>query len=177
MTVQVCLPEVCAAGTIGGALFVNKWTLALLVERLRTKMPPFAIEEVRLTQTAEGSEARFVELWGVPVRLGQERSGIRLARGVWEQPNVQADPLLHQALRTVAEQVEMKQIVDAPLVYAIRTHLPGALQAAPSPPRTLQRVCHRRHGTSEASTRNCQQPNPCHYPLLSPSVVVILPPS
>lgn len=63
------------------------------------------------------------------MRLGQERSGIRLARGVWEQPNVQADPLLHRALRTVAEQVEMKQIVDAPLVYAIRTHLPGALQS------------------------------------------------
>lgn len=42
---------------------------------------------------------------------------------------MQTDPPLHRTLRPVAEQVEMKQIVDAPLVYAIRTHLPGALQS------------------------------------------------
>ena len=92
-------------------------------------MPPFAIEEVHLAQTADGSEARFAKLWGVPVRLGQARSGIRLVAGVWERPNVQADPLLQQTLRTVAQQEEMKQIVEAPLVYAIRTHLPDALQS------------------------------------------------
>lgn len=106
----------------------EQWTLALLVQRFRIQMPPFAIEEVHLAQTAGGSAARFAELWGVPVRLGQARSGIRLAPGIWEQPNAQADPLLQQTLRTVAEQVEMKQMMDAPLVYAIRTHLPDALQ-------------------------------------------------
>lgn len=106
----------------------EQWTLALLVQRMRTRMPPFAIEEVHLTQSADGNDARFADLWDVPVRLGQARSGIRLAPGIWEQPNVQADPLLQQTLRTVAEQVEMKQMMDAPLVYAIRTHLPDALQ-------------------------------------------------
>jgi len=31
-------------------------------------------------------------------------------------------------MRTVAEQVEMKQMMEAPLIYAIRTRLPAALQ-------------------------------------------------
>lgn len=107
----------------------EQWTLAVMYQRFRSQMPPFIIEEVHLTQAADGDEAQFAALWGVPVRLGQRATGFRLADGIWQQPNAQANPQLQQTLRTVADEVELKQIVEAPLVYAIRTHLPAALQS------------------------------------------------
>lgn len=106
----------------------EQWTLAVVYERFRTQIPPFSIEEVHLAHAAADDARQFTELWGVPVHLGQRATGFRLSDGIWEQPNAQSNPHLKQTLRTVAEQVELKQIVEAPLVYAIRTRLPAALQ-------------------------------------------------
>ncbi|MEM9776744.1 MAG: AraC family transcriptional regulator ligand-binding domain-containing protein [Chloroflexota bacterium] len=105
----------------------EQWTLSLIYDRFRLLLAPFTIEEVWLSQEGEGNEKLFASLWGVPVRLGL-RTGFRLAAGIWEQPNAQSNPPLHQTLRTVAEQTAIKQFEEAPLVYAIRTHLPAAIQ-------------------------------------------------
>ena len=106
----------------------EQWTLALIGQRFRSLMPPFTVEEVHLAQSAPGEEAHFAELWGVPVRLGQPGTGLRLASGIWQQANAQANPHLQLTLRTVAEQVVITEFEEAPLVFAIRTHLPAALQ-------------------------------------------------
>ena len=111
-----------------GSFIIGQWRLALILQRFRYRLPAFAIEEVQLSQAAEGGAARFEALWGVPVLLGQRRSGMRLADGVWAMVNTNADPGLERALLSVAEQVEIEQFEEAPLVYAIRSKLPGALE-------------------------------------------------
>ena len=110
------------------SFIVGQWRLALILQRFRSRAPAFDIEEVHLSQAAEGGAARFEALWGVPVRLGQRRSGMRLANGVWAMTNTNANPALERTLLSVAEQVEIAQFEEAPLVYAIRTKLPGALE-------------------------------------------------
>lgn len=106
----------------------EQWTLALIFQRFRQRMPGFRIREVHLSQSATVPAAQFEQYWEVPVRLGQRTTGFRLATGVWELPNQGANPMLQQTLRTVAEQVEIKQFEEAPLIYAIRTRLPEALR-------------------------------------------------
>ena len=107
----------------------ESWTLALILERFSSNIPSFRIEQVHLSQSADLSPAPFEALFGVPVVLGQPHSGIRLAPGVWGAKNGMANQLLHQTLRSVAEQAEIKQFEEAPLIYAIRTRLPEALQS------------------------------------------------
>lgn len=104
----------------------EQWTLAILCQRFRAQMAGFEITAVHLTQAA-GDADRFSAQWNVPVRLGQPSTGFKLAEGVWNRANEVADPQLNQTLRTVAEQVVIKQVEEAPLVYAIRTRLPQAL--------------------------------------------------
>lgn len=106
----------------------EQWTLAVIQQRFQQQIPGFGIEAVQLFAPASAPPAAFERHWGVPVQLGQPRTGFRLAAGVWSVRNQAADPLLKQTLRTVAQQVELKQIEDAPLVYAIRTRLPEALE-------------------------------------------------
>ena len=111
------------------ASFISEqWTLAIIVQRWRNHMDGFDIEELHLSQAANGEEKRFSELWGVPVRMGQKQTGAKLKAGIWNQPNKTANPLLQQTLRTVAEQAQIKQFEEAPLIYAIRTRLPEAIE-------------------------------------------------
>ena len=110
------------------SFIAGQWRLALILQRYRSRVPTFAVEEVHLSQSVKGSAARFEELWGVPVVLGQSRSGMRLTDGVWTTANSNANPGLQRALLSVAEQVEIKQFEEAPLVYALRTKLPEALE-------------------------------------------------
>lgn len=109
---------------------VGQWRLALILQRFRRRVPAFAVEEVHLSQGrgTAGDAARFEALWGAPVRLEQAKSALRLADGVWGLANTNANPGLERALLGVAEQVEIKQFEEAPLVYALRTRLPGALE-------------------------------------------------
>lgn len=107
----------------------EQWTLAIICKRFRNWLPNFDVEAVTLRQEDADNAERFAELWGVPVRLGHSRTGMQLAAGSWELRNHEANPLLHQTLRGVAEQVEVKQFEEAPLIYAIRTRLPDALEA------------------------------------------------
>ena len=106
----------------------EQWTLALIYQRYSSRLPAFTLEEVHLSQDAEVEKELFEALWGVPVRLGQKRSGMRLSDGVWATGNTNANPGLQRTLLTVAERVEIKQLEEAPLIYAIRTRLPEALE-------------------------------------------------
>lgn len=107
---------------------VGQWRLALILQRFHRRVPAFGVEEVHLSQADRGDVARFEELWGAPVVLGQKRSGVRLIDGVWAMPNANANPELNGALKSVAERIEIKQFEEEPLLYAIRTKLPGALE-------------------------------------------------
>ena len=53
---------------------------------------------------------------------------MRLSDGVWATANTNANPGLQRTLLSVAERVEIKQLEEAPLIYAIRTRLPDALE-------------------------------------------------
>lgn len=106
----------------------EEWTLAITHQRFSSHFEGYAIEEVRLSQSADLDPKMFEKYWGVPVTLGAQHAGFKLSTGVWDLPNKTANPLLKQTLRTVAEQVEIKQFEDAPLVYAVRTRLPQALE-------------------------------------------------
>ena len=110
-----------------GRFISEQWTLAIMLQRFTPRASGFAIEEVRLSQEVDVDPALYEQYWQVPVHLNQPDSGFRLADGAWRAPNTGADPLLKQTLRTVAEQVEIKQFEEAPLIYAIRTRLPEAL--------------------------------------------------
>lgn len=105
------------------------WTLALILQRFRGQIGNFEIEEVHLSQADDLKTVEFERVWNVPVRLGQPHSGFRLKPGVWDLPNHLANPLLQQTLRGVAEQVEIAQFEKAPLVFAIRTRLPDAMES------------------------------------------------
>ena len=106
----------------------QQWRLAIIAQRFRRRVPAFVAEEVRLAGPIEGDAAHFEALWGAPVALGQGRSGIRLPDGVWLTANTNADPGLQQVLLSAAERVVIKQVKDAPLIYALRTKLPEALE-------------------------------------------------
>ena len=106
----------------------EEWTLAITHQRFSSHFEGYAIEEVRLSQSADLDPKMFEKYWGVPVQLGSKHVGMKLAQDVWDLPNKTANPLLKQTLRTVAEQVEIKQFEEAPLVYAVRTRLPQALE-------------------------------------------------
>lgn len=107
----------------------EQWTLALIAGRFREQIAGFGFTEVRLSLAAEGSVDPFVDLWGVPVRLGSGADGLRLADGVWQARNEAANPLLQQTLRDVAARVEIRQFEEAPLIYTIRARLPEALES------------------------------------------------
>ncbi|MEM8859027.1 MAG: AraC family transcriptional regulator ligand-binding domain-containing protein [Chloroflexota bacterium] len=106
----------------------EEWTLAITHQRFSAHFDGYNIEEVRLSQSAELDPAMFEKYWEVPVKLESKHAGFKLGANVWDLPNQTANPLLKQTLRTVAEQVEIKQFEEAPLVYAIRTRLPQALE-------------------------------------------------
>lgn len=107
----------------------TEWTLALIYRRLKSRTPAFQVAEVHLSRAAdpEGAAA-FGALWGVPVRLEQQKTGFRLAKGVWTAKNEQANPELQDMLKSLAERVDIQRFTDAPLTYAVKTLLPAALQ-------------------------------------------------
>lgn len=114
----------------GPSKFISEqWTLALIWQRFNQRLADFCIDEVHLSQSSELDAALFEAHWGVPVLMGQKHSGFRLKDGVWELPNRHADPLLRQTLVSLAEQAEVKQFDDAPLVYAVRTRLPEGIES------------------------------------------------
>lgn len=106
----------------------EQWTLAIIFQRYKSRLPIFSVEEVHLSQAASEMEGQFEALWGVPVRLGRPHCGMRLSNKVWGAANVNADPGLQRTLITVAEQIEIKRFEEAPLVYAIRTRLSEGLE-------------------------------------------------
>ncbi|NOK64392.1 MAG: hypothetical protein GFH25_541276n42 [Chloroflexi bacterium AL-N10] len=60
----------------------EQWTLALMFQRFRQRIPSFRIDEVHLSQSTIVSAEQFERHWAVPVRLGQHSTGFRLAPGV-----------------------------------------------------------------------------------------------
>lgn len=110
------------------AAIAEEWTLAVVTQRFRQRIPAFQIERVHLAERVDSDAAAFEAVWGVPVQLGQAASGIQLLPGVWGSPNEGADPALRETLQAVAERLEVKQFDEAPLVYVIRTRLPEALE-------------------------------------------------
>ena len=108
--------------------FSEEWSLAVIYQRFSDYFTNFKIEEVHLPQSIDLDPTLFEGLWAVPVQMGSEHAGMKLADHVWDMPNRKANPLLKETLLTVAEQVQIKQLQEAPLVYAIRTRLPDALE-------------------------------------------------
>lgn len=107
----------------------EQWTLAIVYQRFRSRMPSFAVDRVHLPVPQTAGAAEFAALWGAPVELGHRHASMRLSDGVWQAANSAADPVLHATLLTLAERVEIKQFEHAPLAYVIRTRLPEALRA------------------------------------------------
>lgn len=106
---------------------IESWTLALILRRFGEHLPGFAVDEVRLSEKPFDTRP-IAERLRTPVHAGQDRTGFLLAPGVWGLPNQRADASLHATLRTVAERVEFREFEHRPLIYAIRTRLPEALQ-------------------------------------------------
>ncbi|MEM7132845.1 MAG: hypothetical protein AAF702_41460 [Chloroflexota bacterium] len=92
-------------------------------------IPAITIKVALAGFKASGLDANLFEAhWGMPVHLGQQHSGFRLSDEAWGMKNQSADPLPKETLRTIAEQAEIKQFTEAPLIYAIRTRLPGHIE-------------------------------------------------
>jgi len=108
----------------------EQWTLALILNRLKSRIEKFSIEEVYLTEVIPSvrEQEEFEALWEAPVRFNQEKTGIKLDKAVWQAKNNLATPELKTTLATLAERVDIKQFTTAPLSYAIRARLPKALQ-------------------------------------------------
>ena len=106
---------------------IESWTLALILRRFGDHLPGFTVDEVRLSEKAFDTRP-VAERLRTPVRAGCDRTGFLLAPGVWNLPNRRADAALHATLRTVAERVEFREFEHRPLIYAIHTRLPEALQ-------------------------------------------------
>ena len=109
----------------------TQWTLALILNRMKSRVSGFDINEVWLTQVPRGpSDATaFADIWGAPVSLAQEKTGFKLVEGAWQLKNEGATPDLKETLQDLAERVDIRQFNDAPLTYAVRARLPQALQA------------------------------------------------
>ncbi len=58
-----------------------------------------------------------------------EKTGFRLAKGVRQTENEQANPDLQTTLEGLAERIDIRQFTDAPLADTIKALLPEALQA------------------------------------------------
>lgn len=104
----------------------EQWALASACARFR-RVSGFRLDRVCLSHPEDDAAARFGELWGVPVELGQLRTGARLAEGVWGLPNAHANPPLRETLQRLADHIEFKQFEEAPIIYALRERLPHAL--------------------------------------------------
>ena len=104
----------------------EQWAIASAYARFG-HIPAFRVTEVHLSHPDDGDEERFAELWGVPVMLGQSRTGMRLADGVWALPNERANPPLRATLQRLADRVEFRRFEESPIVYALRQRLPDAL--------------------------------------------------
>jgi AraC-like DNA-binding protein len=107
----------------------EQWTVALFTQRFRRCAKDLEIRAVHLTQSAGPSAGMLAEHLGAPVRLGQPRSGILLAEGMWQHQMQSADPALRETLLALAQRVDIQTFGEAPLSYVVRTRLPAALEA------------------------------------------------
>lgn len=108
----------------------TQWTLALILNRMKSRIPSFSITNVHLSQPSKTPQdkATFEALWNTPVLLGAKKTGFKLGEGVWQLNNKNAAPDLKETLQTLAERIDIKQFTEAPLSYAVKARLPKALQ-------------------------------------------------
>jgi AraC-like DNA-binding protein len=105
----------------------DQWIVGICIRRTRDVVLSPPVSKVYLSQPDTVPTQVFEQSLGVPVRLGQDRSGFKLVPGIWTTKIKGANPVLHQTLRTIAESVEIKQFQESPLSFIIRTRLPDAL--------------------------------------------------
>lgn len=106
----------------------DEWTLAVLLERFRTRVDGFRVLDVHLTRSYTSTPDVYARILGTDVRLGRPRSGMRLAPGVWEAPLPAADPALHATLEALAARADVQAYESAPMRYAIQARLPDVLR-------------------------------------------------
>ena len=101
----------------------EQWSLASVFARCRYRFPSVAIEEVHFTTPDTGNSDLLARHWGVPVRLGMPRAGIRYAKNAPDTPNFQANPNLQATLRRILDREEVRLWHTAPIANSFRTDL------------------------------------------------------
>ena len=104
---------------------VEQWCLAVIKTRFAHN-GGFAVDEVHLSQPDNGEADHFAEHWGVPVRLGRPRTGMRLVPGVCTARNVGANPPLFTTLCRLADDLELRRLDYSSIVSEVRRCLKAA---------------------------------------------------
>jgi AraC-like DNA-binding protein len=128
----------------------DEFTLAVLVARFASRLPTFAAAEVRLTCPAPAAPTRHAALLRAPVVFGCATGALRIAAPSWNAAMPDADPMLQETLRALAQRLELGGGDDGlePAIRArLRSLLPEGTSEAAAVARALgmsERTLHRR---------------------------------
>lgn len=103
----------------------EQWSLAAMFARCRQRYPEIQIREVHMTLPDSGNADLFAKHWGVPVRLGMPRSGMRYAQDVADLPNPNSNPHLQATLRRILDREEVQRISATPFMRSLHSDLAG----------------------------------------------------
>jgi AraC-like DNA-binding protein len=106
----------------------DEFTVAVIVGRFRSRpvSPPFRVAEVRLTRAPPRRPTRHEALLQAPVAFGCALAALRVPPECWGARLPDADPMLQEALRGLAERLELGA-ASSDLEQAVRARLRSLL--------------------------------------------------
>lgn len=115
--------RVVRCGAFPGDLVGDEFTIAVIVGRMRARVPGFAVREIALSRPPPPRPTRHERLLGAPVRFGAATSVLRMPRGAFRATIPGADPRLQDTLRELANRLELAPSGGGDLEVAVRARL------------------------------------------------------
>jgi AraC-like DNA-binding protein len=127
----------------------DEFTLAVLVARFASRLPTFTAAEVRLTCPPPSAPTRHAALLRAPVVFGCSTGALRIAAPSWKAALPDADPMLQETLRVLAQRLELGggDGLEPAIRARLRSLLPEGTSEAAAVARALgmsERTLHRR---------------------------------
>ncbi len=119
--------RVVRCGAYPGDAVGDEFTLAVIVGRMRARVPGFAVREIALARPPPARPTRHERLLGAPVRFGSATSVLRMPRAAFRAPMPGADPRLQATLRELADRLGLAGSAKGDLEVAVRSRLRALL--------------------------------------------------